>query len=69
MNSYTWADSCYSDIAFDWEGNHFIVGGKNNSSYIYRVRWDPIFLGLYCVPHTLPSLSPHNNRLARNCPL
>ncbi len=36
VRSYEWEDCCPSDIAFDWEGNHFLVGGKSNASYIFQ---------------------------------
>ncbi|KAL6066371.1 WD repeat-containing protein 91 [Balamuthia mandrillaris] len=36
VNSYNWEESGPSDIAFNWEGNQFVVGGKVNSAFIYQ---------------------------------
>lgn len=34
VHTYDWEDRCSSDMAFDWEGTHFVVGGKT-SAHVY----------------------------------
>jgi len=36
VHTYDWEDRCSSDMAFDWEGTHFVVGGKT-SAHVYSV--------------------------------